>query len=174
MKEVGTLQELGVKVGDVVEYVSGSPCHEYRIGNRYTCENTSEGVVIIRNCFGFNKMHSRWLYRIVSRATPSTKLWRDMTPEEKGALLLAAHEGKVIENKSPSSDWTVGTPFWAESYAYRIKPEPKVDVVKLMTGAVYNWVSEPESKCGDRNTHRITFNLIDGKPDCASVKMECI
>jgi hypothetical protein len=36
-------------------------------------------------------------WRIVSRAPAAPKLWRDMTPEEKGALLLAAHEGKVIE-----------------------------------------------------------------------------
>jgi len=29
--------------------------------------------------------------------TPETPLWRDMTDAEKGALLLAHHEGNVIE-----------------------------------------------------------------------------
>lgn len=50
-------------------------------------------------------------------------LWRDMTPEEKGALLLAKYEGKVID--------TYVHPVWV-SYqgsiyhgdAYRIRPEP--------------------------------------------------
>ena len=97
-----------------------------------------------------------------------------MTPEEKGALLLAAHEGKVIEYKGPSSDWTVGTPFWAESHAYRIKPEPKVEAVTvyMKLNCNGNWIGTESKHC----THKayVTFNLIDGKPDCASVKMECI
>lgn len=64
------------------------------------------------------------------------KLWGDMTPEEKGALLLAYREGKVIEwcygFRSPNtfvvdgSSSSVGmAPQWSETCAYRVEPEPK-------------------------------------------------
>lgn len=60
------------------------------------------------------------------------KLWKDMTPEEKGALLLAYHEGKVIEHTIWSSkEWFeakkgVHSPLsWHDDLAYRVKPEPK-------------------------------------------------
>jgi hypothetical protein len=56
------------------------------------------------------------------------KLWRDMTPEEKGALLLAQHEGKAIECLDPSNEsdvWDALEPSWFEDLAYRVKPEPK-------------------------------------------------
>ena len=62
------------------------------------------------------------------------KLWKDMTPEEKGALLLAYHEGKVIEwcygygkefyvNGSSAEEGL--HPVWADCCSYRVKPEPK-------------------------------------------------
>lgn len=40
--------------------------------------------------------------------TNEYKLWRDMTPEEKGALLLAKHEGKRIQcfTKANGSTYT--------------------------------------------------------------------
>jgi len=59
-------------------------------------------------CHGFE--HHLSVKRIISRASDDTqssqegepKLWREMTDAEKGALLLAHHEGKVIEYYSPS------------------------------------------------------------------------
>lgn len=64
------------------------------------------------------------------------KLWKDMTPEEKGALLLAYHEGKVIEwcygFCEPSTFRVDGSsakggmePCWDPKCYYRVKPEPK-------------------------------------------------
>lgn len=60
------------------------------------------------------------------------KLWKDMTPEEKGALLLAYHEGKVIEHTlwsekgwfevKKGADTALG---WHDELSYRVKPEPK-------------------------------------------------
>lgn len=60
------------------------------------------------------------------------KLWKDMTPEEKGALLLAYHEGKTIEWKWKGRvEWEedvkggrAGLSWEGECY-YRVKPEPK-------------------------------------------------
>ena len=58
---------------------------------------------------------------------------------------------------------------FVDNGVYRIAPELKVETVTLTTAKAYDWLSVRESKCG---SHRITFNLIDGEPDCTSVKME--
>jgi len=94
---------------------------------------------------------------LISRANPAPKLWRDMTPAEKGALLLAAHEGKVIEYRWFEAWREADRPAWSEGIAYRVRPEPVVEVVDLLIpGGV---------KIG-------TVELRDGKPDPASVKVE--
>ena len=171
--EVGTLKELGVEVGDVVEYVSGSPTHDYRLGDRYTC-TIKDGELIVRYERGWfsSVEEDSWLYRIITRAKDKPKLWRDMTPEEKGALLLAAHDGKVIEWYNPATFIAL---YWEEHeyefgfrdhIAYRIKPQPKVETVTL------TWHGKDIMGNQITDDHRIIFQTIDGKPDCASIKME--
>lgn len=99
------------------------------------------------------------------------RLWRDMTDVEKGALLLAAHEGRGLEY------WRRGSGGWAtcssagiyDNEAYRIRPEPKVKAVEFRVQIYENGVVR---MAGVSNTHRITFSTIDGEPDCASIKME--
>jgi hypothetical protein len=63
--------------------------------------------------------------------TQEPKLWKDMTREEKGALLLAEHEGKVIEafGVSYPDVWYETDPCWDDECPYRIKPEPKRETV---------------------------------------------
>jgi hypothetical protein len=103
------------------------------------------------------------------------KLWRDMTPEEKGALLLAHHEGKMIETWFRGAWIGKGHGGWGKENAYRIRPEPKRETVRIEGYVISNddcVFSNMRDILGD--THRITFDLIDGKPDCASVKMERI
>jgi len=97
------------------------------------------------------------------------KLWRDMTPEEKGVLLLAHHEGKVIECYNGDKWFESEYPAFMDDQEYRIRPEPKVETVTLWGGIGRSW-----NACSFRHddTHRITFETIDGKPDCASIKME--
>jgi len=116
--------------------------------------------------------------RIISRATDDTqssqegepKLWRDMTDEEKGALLLAHHEGKVIEfSFEGEGEWsTIPSPSWTASRSYRVKPEPVRKVKSLY------WRKGTGGFCGPapHDTHRITFETVDGEPDCSSIKME--
>jgi len=168
MTKIGTLAELNVHPGDVVEYV--------KTGIRTTVTHIVNGRYYGTGDNPEFPYSEDPVFRIISRATPTPKLWRDMTPEEKGALLLAAHEGKVIEwididpelRAFNDDNWrscaAVGK---FDRYAYRVKPEPKVDTVAI------GWDGSGPAKgvfCCD--THRITFNLIDGKPDCSSVKME--
>lgn len=109
-------------------------------------------------------------------AQPEPALWRDMTPEQKGVLLLAAHEGKVIEcwhHSDTPEYWAEVDPSWADNCAYRIRPDPKLDTV---TG--YFWRSYGLSLFSGYHvscaTHRITFDTIDGKPDPASIRMDGI
>ncbi len=124
MKDVGTLQELGLKVGDVVECVNGPIFgSEWTAGRIY--KMTDKGLPCDRNG---PQLSSVSTFRLVSRAN-TPKLWRDMTPEEKGALLLAAHEGKVIE-VDHGTGWVLsGVTAWYGDSAYRIKQKLKVEVV---------------------------------------------
>jgi hypothetical protein len=115
--------------------------------------------------FGFAGQNS--CYDIIARWTDAPAepvLWRDMTPEQKGALLLAHHEGKVIQCwDTHGSVWANTTePRWAGAYAYRIRPEPVVHRVPLayMDGASFRQIG--------------TVALIDGKPDPASIRIEAI
>jgi hypothetical protein len=100
-------------------------------------------------------------------------LWRDMTPEQKGALLLAKHEGKGVEHYGPlTKSWRVGVTCWNPNVAYRIKPEPKVETVVLDLCGKDGWSACEFAHGEHQGKHSITFNLIDGKPDPASIKME--
>jgi hypothetical protein len=109
-------------------------------------------------------------------AYPDPKQWQDMTPEEKGEILLAKLEGKTIEcSYDPSKYWgeikkmqnITGIPYCH----YRIKPEePVVEKITMFCGA--------QAKCLDTtpnrhkgHTHCIEFNLVDGEPDTTSIVM---
>jgi hypothetical protein len=91
-------------------------------------------------------------------------MWQDMTPEEKGALLLAHHDGKEIQwTYEGWFEWgnalTVENSLWKNFCAYRVSPKPVVETVVLCyrrdSGMVKNRIG--------------TINLIDGKPDMASI-----
>jgi len=115
--------------------------------------------------------------------TIEPKLWRDMTPEEKGALLLAHHEGKVIEfcrprgtPDCPAPVWTAQRPIWTDELAYRVRPER--ETVELVgadfgKGASVIWRFSQRGFYG-KTDHRIIFEIVDGEPDCASIRMEKI
>ena len=111
-KEVGTLAELNVKPGDVVEFVKGyiGMYPQYK-GKRMV--GNSDGGVSFDNGNGFcgDALH---IFRIVSRASD--------------------------------------------------RPKPKVETVTMSGNDV--------RFSGFFKCHRITFNLIDGEPDCTSIKME--
>lgn len=69
--------------------------------------------------------------------TNEPKPWRDMTDAEKGALLLAHHEGKEIEIYN-GSDWfptnTWNSIMWKPNRCYRVRPKPKRTTLKLYMG----------------------------------------
>jgi hypothetical protein len=157
--EYKTLRELNVQPGDVVENKTG----------------VQEIVIDITDGAAYSTGGYPWfldnpVWRIVSRASETTKTWSEMTPEEKGALLLAHHEGKVIEVRAQLADtWSVReNPNWCEGGIFRVRHEPVHETI-VMFGEP-GFAFSPDMQDGDN--HRITFNLIDGKPDCDSIKME--
>lgn len=102
-------------------------------------------------------------------ASDSPTLWRDMTPEQKGGLLLAQLDGKAIQ-VSRGNGWNNAlNPKWEPDCAYRVRSEPERRTV-VLHGAGYEWCQSDLAAYGD--THRITFDLLDGEPDCTSIKME--
>lgn len=101
------------------------------------------------------------------------KMWKEMTAAEKGALLLAEYEGKEIEMFDfVEHEWQYDPqPFWYDISAYRIKPEPVVEVHRIPI-ARDGWAYDAD--CPDDPAYTITFNMIDGKADRESVIMEAI
>jgi hypothetical protein len=85
------------------------------------------------------------------------------------------HEGKVIEafGVSYPDVWYETDPCWDDECPYRIKPEPKRERVVLV-----GRMDTPDSwaffisEVDPFDSHRITFDTIDGKPDPSSIKIE--
>lgn len=156
MKEVGTLKELDVKPRDVVELFCGG---KYTIG-----ENPYKEHGEVKTVTGF--LHDWREAKVISRASEKPKLWRDMTDAEKGALLLAHLNNKKCLQVWRGNEWVdCGNSTWKPDIAYRVRPEPKIETV-----AIEPWEIATDVASG----HRITFNTINGKPDCASIKMEAL
>lgn len=115
--------------------------------------------------------------------TDNPKTWGEMTDAEKGALLLAHHEGKVIEYHNFYGKWKTCfsgacVPFRDSGTAYRVRPEPKRETVTMFgadfgKGKTIRWAYSMSGHIGP-DTHRITFQTIDGEPDCNSIRMERI
>lgn len=129
-----------------------------------------------------------WEFNYAYRVKPETKdadmkLWKDMSDCEKGVLLLAYHQGKTIQyqfcdnahwNWAKKDDGSIGLG-WHDNYYYRVKVEPVIkEVIR------YGVADEDAEYCGGfiysyakgyQHTHKITFNLVDGVPDCLSIKM---
>jgi hypothetical protein len=57
---------------------------------------------------------------------------------------------------------------WYENHAYRVKPAPIRRTVTLY----FRLDERAYQERLDNDTHRFIVPLIDGKPDCASIKME--
>jgi hypothetical protein len=97
--------------------------------------------------------------------------WSDLTPEQKGALLLAHHQREKIEYRySTNGNWHVVTrPMWAPEAFYRVKPHVPIRETKTIYGGKEHWNFDGYQSTYD--THIIIFDMIDGEPDCSSVRM---
>lgn len=98
--------------------------------------------------------------------------WSDLSPEQKGALLLAHHQGEKIEYRySTEGTWhVVRRPTWDPEAFYRVKPHgPKRETKTIYGGKDRDWNFDGyQSTC---DTHIIIFDMIDGEPDCSNIHM---
>ena len=175
-----TLAELDVKPGDVVRYDN----LEYEV-----MHPDGHPWLNVSRIWGKRGSRDNWIDEtcpactIVSRANEPTedkpKTWGEMTDAEKGALLLARLNGGTVEGFFETDTSVVKRWFvwcrddYMDRIPYRIRKEPLRETVTLS-------IREANSKHGDwytpgtpgsPPTHTITFDTIDGKPDCASITM---
>ena len=160
--EVGTLKELNAMPGDVVECVEWSGNY-FTKGVKYEVLHGRRIENNLADVYHISDLSELW--RIISRASDDTpKLWRDMTDEEKGALLLAYHEGKKIEYSFLCEEnWTyIPSPSFSPFHAYRVKPDTFRRTVTLMI--------DDGGMAGPKAIG--TIQTVDGKPDCSTIEME--
>lgn len=182
--ETGTLAELKVKPGDVVEFVSGE-VKGFDIGHRYACEAGKDGfgreavgpINVLGGCIPGRSAALEW--RIISRASDTPKTWGEMTDAEKGALLLKFHDGANPQSCDSLEDEWIDDPYVLEMGCedqrfYRAEPEPKRETVTIegWVNGVNDAYFDTEDSFRDIKDLRITFDVVDGKPDCSSVRME--
>jgi|GEM_PF-6690131 len=160
-EETGTLAELNVKPRDVVEWIRYGMRHTIITSEKVTKGTWAGQIKADLSDYGYGIFGDE-IFRIVSRASDTTpKTWGEMTDEEKGALLLAYHEGKVIEFYCYGRWINTNGDIWhhAHAHAYRVRPpEPKRETVTLY-GCVAEW-GQASKPCGE-DTHRITMPLLD-------------
>lgn len=86
-------------------------------------------------------------------------VWSDMTPEQKGAILLAFHEGATIECRQdylvPPQWWRDENPTWNKDCAYRVRPSAPEPTTSTSTPR--------------RVVLRIDMEMPDGLPDTVIV-----
>jgi hypothetical protein len=165
-----TFAELGYNVGDTVRCVDSRLFQTYTKGDTFILQMTIEGVSTSSSSNGYS---ASW--ELVSRAGSTVTaddeylIWSDMTPEAQGTLLLAEHNGVVIQ-MFISSDWNDlhHSPCWFGHKKYRVKPADPVVVAHEIFGyhrSIWAFFTD------FRDTHKITYNTIDGVIDCSSVVM---
>lgn len=168
MREVGTLREIGAQVGDVV--VFGNEPTKYLILAIKTRDATMRWTRHDGSTVELDEpLDSAALYRIIRRAN---RPFKDLTREEKDDLIMAHVDEKIIEvSIDGGATWErCYTPLWAGSVCYRVKSDVTERVSIRSSYPFAGWVSEEYGNIDE--THRITFQTVNGKPDCNSISME--
>ena len=94
------------------------------------------------------------------------------TPRPHADLIKAWADGAEIESKYRDGRWTdCGSPMWVEGGEYRIKPEPKPDVVDYVrVGAFHRIVVCPLEWANECSANlKLTFDGETGKLKAAEV-----
>jgi hypothetical protein len=88
-------------------------------------------------------------------------------------MIVAWAEGKTIQSFSDTyNQWedVNGAPFWINNFQYRIKPEPKPDVVKyIVTKAISEGICRWDSATCEYANLCLVFDGITGKLKAAEV-----
>ena len=153
--ETGTAAELNLQVGDVVTWAGGF-----------------YNAIVDENLLAYAEINSAEIFTVISRAKHKDDLTFDeMSDAQKIELVQGELDGKRFKYWSAASGvWLDKSLYsWFNHFKYRAKPaEPVVVEVEV-------YVSKSEHSYSQRlnaSTHSITYNTIDGEPDCDSIKME--
>lgn len=166
MKE-GTLNQLNVKVGDKVRNLHSSSVYEIRRDSDgtlrcYCLKSSSLGA----DWWGLAVEDSYGLYELLEEAM-EIKVGDEVLYEDGLDTILckvlAAQNYWVVINYQGGRPWVVN-----KTDVRKPKPKPVVKEVVMYGGDYDTWT---ERRLGS-DTHKITFNLVDGEPDCTSIKME--
>lgn len=162
-----TLLELNPKVGDKVKWTGGTGQEEvYEVlkvkGDRYYLNHDSYHFW----CTHSDVVAPQWSFVVDQKP----KTFGELSDEEKSELVLARYvRGEDIE-LWVGGDWLLlHSPEWASEARYRIRP--KDPVVETVTMHGVNGRFSSAYICRN-DTHKITYNTVDGVIDCSSVKME--
>lgn len=93
------------------------------------------------------------------------------TPRPHADLIKAWADGAEIESKYGDGRWTdCGSPMWVSGGEYRIKPEPKPDVVHTVKARASGFcIFNSETKCVSAANLKLTFDGKTGKLKSAEV-----
>lgn len=93
------------------------------------------------------------------------------TPHKHAALIKAWADGAEIEVERVLYGWVnASTPQWLEQAVYRIKPEPKPDVVHTVKARASGFcIFNSETKCVSAANLKLTFDGETGKLKAAEV-----
>lgn len=168
MQEIGTLAELDVKPGDVVELVSGPVALLELIGHRYEIGTGDAGLAAYKHDvkdISHIPMNSWWTFRIVSRATPAE-------PASTSEIVWGEWGGVGgIEDKC--GDFQIQRVNGVFRYRYPVPKKPVVETVTMYGHHLIDdkWVFGVKDS---EDTARITFETRDGKPDWSTLRGEDI
>lgn len=150
--------------------------HNFKVGDKVLDKSNGDvGIVIDRQDYG--EVWAKWgstgeelwfnphneNYELVEQPKSSTT----NKPHKHKDLIIAYANGAEIEYYHPTdNEWYgISNPGWYEHIQYRIKPEPKPDVIK------YVFVEEKPSFCNifNDNNLKLTFCGETGKLKSAEV-----
>ena len=166
-----TVAELGYNVGDTVRCVFTDRPDFYMVGEVFGLSDHKGATRLVSAKGPLDGRFASW--ELVSRAGSTDAddeylIWRDMTPEAQGALLLAEHNGATIQDFD-GVDWGVSVfTGWYYHVKYRVKPADPVVVTHEIfgrDGLFWSYLTSND------DTHKMSYNTIDDVIDCASVKM---
>ena len=167
MQEIGTLAELDVNPGDMVEFFKATKGYE-----RYEAKHRGVAMTVLpsggvtftgsdgtRNGFSANTPHT---FRIVSRATPVEPASEEITWGEWGDFepdMWSTYQFQKVNG--------------VEQWRYPVPKQPVVETVTLSGGyfGAYGWRFE-NGISGWNVTYCITFETKDGEPDWSTLRGE--
>lgn len=160
----GTLKELNVQVGDVVEAYSYAQGKLSVSKRRWQIESTHPTFRGIRLPDGeLRDLGKSFIFKLVGRAGDKPKLWGEMTDDEQGALLLARHRGQTIEFSSGGRipwkklEWDFD---WLPEHAYRVCAVGTV-TISGYHDADHSWIF---GDADEQDTHTLTFTVQGNEP----------